>query len=86
MRNGYREKSIACAILHHLKSSFFLREQRRRNPLFLMLYVFVKVIVLVWKIMENTGFILDILSALIKNKNSCCEVERDIEIQHCSLR
>jgi hypothetical protein len=70
MRNVYREKSIACAILHHLKSSFFLREQRRRNPLFLMLYASLKVIVLVWKIMENTGFILDILSALIIKKTA----------------
>ncbi len=35
-------------------------------------YASVKVIVLVWKIMENTGFILDILSALTKHKNSCC--------------
>jgi hypothetical protein len=31
-----------------------------------MLYVSVKVIVLVWKIMANTGFILDILSALTR--------------------
>jgi hypothetical protein len=66
MRNGYREKSIACAILHHLKSSLYLGEQRRRNPLILMLYASVKVIVLVWKIMVNTGFILDILSVLTK--------------------
>jgi hypothetical protein len=29
--------------------------------------------------MENTGFILDILSALTKTQNSCCEVGRDIE-------
>jgi hypothetical protein len=67
MKNGYREKAIACAILHHLEPSHFLGEQKRRNPLILMLYVSVKVIVLVWKIMENTGFILDILSALTKN-------------------
>jgi hypothetical protein len=31
MRNGYREKSIAFAILHHLESSLFLGEQRRMN-------------------------------------------------------
>jgi hypothetical protein len=66
MRNGYREKAIACAILHHLESSLFLGEQRRRNSLILMLYASVKVIVLVWKIMENTEFILEILSALTK--------------------
>ncbi len=66
MRNGYREKAIACAILHHLESSLFLGEQRRCNPLILMLYASVKVIVLVWKIMKNTGFILDILSALTR--------------------
>jgi hypothetical protein len=68
MRNGYREKAIACAILHHLESYFFLWEQRRRNPLILMLHASVKVIVLMWKIMENTGFILDILSALTKTQ------------------
>jgi hypothetical protein len=62
MRNGYREKAIACAILHHLESYLFLWEQRRRTPLILMLYASVKVIMLVWKIMENTGFILDIFS------------------------
>ncbi len=66
MRNGYREKATACAILHHLKSYLFLWERKRRNPLILMLYASVKVIVLVWKIMENTGFILDILSAFTK--------------------
>jgi hypothetical protein len=27
-RNGYREKSSACAILHHLESYLFLGEQR----------------------------------------------------------
>ena len=64
--DGYREKAIACAILHHLESYLFLWEQKRRNPLILMLYASVKVIVLVWKIMENTGFILDILSALLR--------------------
>jgi hypothetical protein len=37
---------------------------KKRNPVILMLYAPVKVIVLVWKIMENTEFILDILSAL----------------------
>ncbi len=36
-RNGYREKSISCAVLHHLQSSLFLGEQRRRNPRILML-------------------------------------------------
>ncbi len=66
MRNGYREKAIACAILHHLESYLFLWERKRRNPLILMLYASVKVIVLVWKIMKNTGFILDILSALTR--------------------
>ncbi len=84
MRNGYREKAIACAILHHL--DLFLWEQKRRNPLILMLYASVKVIVLVWKIMENTGFILNILSALTRTPNSCCEVRRDTEKGHCSLR
>jgi hypothetical protein len=64
MSNGYREKSIACAILHHFESSLFLGEQRRRNPRLLTLHASVKVIMLVWKIMENTGFILDISSAL----------------------
>jgi hypothetical protein len=68
MRNGYREKAIACAILHHLESYLFLWEQRRMNPLILMLYASVKVIVLVWKIMANTGFILDILSALTRTQ------------------
>jgi hypothetical protein len=68
MRNGYRKKSVACAILHHLESSLFLGEQRRRIPLILMLYASVKVIVLVWKIMEITGVILDILSALTKTQ------------------
>jgi hypothetical protein len=68
MRNGYREKSVACAILHHLESSLFLGEQRRRNPLIPMLYASVKVILLVWKIMADTGFILDILSALTKTQ------------------
>ncbi len=66
MRNGYREKAIFCAILHHLESYLFLWEQKRRNPLILMLYASVKVIVLVWKIIENTGFILDVLSALTR--------------------
>jgi hypothetical protein len=41
INDSYREKSIACALLHHLKSSLFLGEQRRRNPRFLMLYAFV---------------------------------------------
>jgi hypothetical protein len=86
MRNGYREKSLVCAIMHHLESSLFLGEQRRRNPLVLMLYASVKMIALVWKIMENTGFILDILSALTKHKNSCCEVGRYTEKGHCPLR
>jgi hypothetical protein len=62
MRNGYREKVIACAILHHLESYLILWEQKRRNPVILMLYASVKVIMLVWKIMENAGFILDIIS------------------------
>jgi hypothetical protein len=66
MREGYREKAIACAILHHLESYLFLWEQKRGNPLVLMLYASVKVIVLVWKIIENTGFILDILLALTR--------------------
>ncbi len=66
MRNGYREKAIACARLHHLESYLFLWEWKRRNPLILMLYASVKVIVLVWKNMENTGFILDVLSALTR--------------------
>jgi hypothetical protein len=39
---------------------------KRRNPLILMLYASVKVIMLVWKITENTGFILDLLSALTR--------------------
>jgi hypothetical protein len=38
IKNGYREKAIACAILHHLESYCFLWEQRRRNPLNLMLH------------------------------------------------
>jgi hypothetical protein len=29
MRNGYREKAIACAILHHLESYLFLWKQKR---------------------------------------------------------
>jgi hypothetical protein len=66
MRNGYREEAIACAILHHLESYLFLWEHKRRNPLILMLYASVKVIVLEWKIMENTGLILDMLSALTR--------------------
>jgi hypothetical protein len=86
MRNGYRAKSIACALLYHLESYLFLGEQRRRNPFILMLYVSVYVIVLVWEITENTGFILDILSALTKHKNGCCEARRDTEKGHCSLR
>jgi hypothetical protein len=57
MREGYREKAIACAILHHFESYLFLWEQKRRNPLILMLYASVKVIMLLWKIIENTGFI-----------------------------
>jgi hypothetical protein len=31
MRNGYREKAIACAILHHLESYLFLWEQKRKE-------------------------------------------------------
>ncbi len=31
-------EAIACAILHHLESYLFLWEQRRRNPLILMLH------------------------------------------------
>jgi hypothetical protein len=31
MRNGYREKAIACAILHHLESYLFLWEQKKRE-------------------------------------------------------
>jgi hypothetical protein len=34
----YREKAIACAILHHLESYLFLWEQNRRNLLILKLY------------------------------------------------
>jgi hypothetical protein len=68
MRNGYREKAIACAILHHLESYLFLWEQKRRNPLILMLYASVKVMVLVWNIMDNTGFILDISSTLTRTQ------------------
>jgi hypothetical protein len=41
---------------------------RRRSTLILMLYASVKVIVLVWKIMANTGFILDILLALTRTQ------------------
>jgi hypothetical protein len=50
--------------IDHIKSSLFHGEQRRRNPRILMLCASVFVIMLVWKIMENNGFILDILSAL----------------------
>jgi hypothetical protein len=39
---------------------------KKKESTNLMLYASVKVIVLVWKIMENTGFILDILSALLR--------------------
>jgi hypothetical protein len=60
------EGNCLCNIVSHLESYLFLWEQKRRNPLILMLYASVKVIVLVWKIMENTGFILDILSALTR--------------------
>ncbi len=31
MRNGYREKAIACAILHHLESYLFLWEQKKKE-------------------------------------------------------
>ncbi len=31
MRNGYREKAIACAILHHLESYLFLGEQKKKE-------------------------------------------------------
>ncbi len=31
MRNGYREKAIACAILHHLKSYLFLWERAKKK-------------------------------------------------------
>ncbi len=86
MRNGYREKTIACAILHHLESYFSLWEQKRRNPLILMLYASVKVIVLVWKIMENTGFILDILSALTRTPKQLLWSGKRHKKQHCSLR
>jgi hypothetical protein len=47
MRNGYREKANSCAILDHLESYLLLWEQKRRNPLILMIYASVKVIVLV---------------------------------------
>jgi hypothetical protein len=64
MATGRRQLLVQyCIILNHI--SFFW-EQKRRNPLILMLYASVKVIVLVWKIMENTEFILDILSALTR--------------------
>jgi hypothetical protein len=86
MRNGYREKSIACAILHHLESYLFLWERKRRNPLILMLYASVKVIVLVWKIMENTGSSWIYYQHWQEHQNSCCEVGRDTEKGHCSLR
>jgi hypothetical protein len=66
MRNCYRENAIACAILHHLELYFLFWDQKRRNPLILMLYASVKVIMLVYKIMENTGFMFDILSALTR--------------------
>jgi hypothetical protein len=69
MRNGYREKAIACALLHHLESYLFLWEHKRRNPLILMLFASVKVILLVRKIMENTGFILEISSVLTRAPN-----------------
>jgi hypothetical protein len=54
------EGNCLCNIASHLESYLFLWEQKRRNPLILMLYASVKVIVLVWKIMENTEFILDV--------------------------
>ncbi len=85
MRNGYREKAIACAILHHLESYLFLWEQERRKPLILMLYAPVKVIVLVWKIMENTGFILDILSAWTRTPKQLLWSGKR-HGKHCSLR
>ncbi len=31
MRNGYREKAIACAILHHLESYLFLWEKIKES-------------------------------------------------------
>ncbi len=31
MRNGYRKKAIACAILHHLKSYLFHWEQKKKK-------------------------------------------------------
>ncbi len=86
MRNGYREKAIACAILHHLESYLLLWEQNRRYPLILMLYASVKVIMLVWKIMGNTGFILDILSALTRTPKQMLWSGKDTEKGHCSLR
>ncbi len=34
MRNGYREKAIACAILHHVESYLFLWEQKKESTNF----------------------------------------------------
>jgi hypothetical protein len=67
MRNGYREKAIACAILHHLESYLFLWEQRKRNPLILMIYASVKVILLVWKIIKKHWIHLGHIISIDKN-------------------
>jgi hypothetical protein len=34
MRNGYREKAISCAILHHLESYLFFWEQKKESTNF----------------------------------------------------
>ena len=40
MRNGYREKAIACAILNHLESYLFLWEQKKKSTNFDALCVY----------------------------------------------
>ncbi len=69
MRNGYREKAIACAILHHLESHLFLWEKKKKEYTnFDALCISVGECVSV----ENRGkhwIHLDILSALTRTPN-----------------
>ncbi len=59
------EGNCLCNIASSWITSLSLGAKKKESTN-LMLYASVKVIMLVWKIMENNGFILDILSALTR--------------------
>ncbi len=67
-KSGNMERSTACATWH-VGSSHFLGEQIRRNPRSHLIYAFVWVTLLLWQIIEITGYYLLKYAALTKAQN-----------------